>query len=124
MHERWVEALLTPDQQLKGKADELMELQVQIDNWQDGGFTLPPVEEEYPAPAITLPRRGEDFWAGRKLQHGFADSIEAPVNPGPSFERVSELPDWREERPLRETLEPVYDAASRYALEHMFGRKP
>jgi hypothetical protein len=34
-----------------------------------------------------------------------------------------ELPDWRGERPLRDILAPVYDAASRYALERVFGRK-
>jgi hypothetical protein len=27
-------------------------------------------------------------------------------------------------RMLRDTLEPVYEAASRYALEFVFGRKP
>jgi len=50
--------------------------------------------------------------------------VEAPANPGPIFERVGELPHWRGEPPLRETLAPVYEAASRYALEHVFGCKP
>jgi hypothetical protein len=70
-----------------------------------------------------LPPDDEDFWAGRKLPRDFAGPVEAPATPGPIFERVGELPDWRGERKLRDTLEPVYDAASRYALENVFGRK-
>jgi len=123
LQERWVEALLTPDLELKGKADELMGLQVQFDTWIDAGFALPPIEEAYPAPAIALPREGKDFWAGRQLPRGFAGPIEVPANPGLIFEKVGELPDWRGERSLRDTLAPIYDAASRYALEHVFGRK-
>ena len=121
--DRWVETLLTPDLKLKGKTDELMGLQIQIDTWIDAGFTLPPIEEAYPAPAIALPREGKDFWVGRKLPQGFAGPIEVPANPGLIFEKVGELPDWRGERPLRDILAPVYEAASRYALEHVFGRK-
>ena len=124
VHERWVEALLTPDVELKGKTEELSALQEQIEAWRDAVFTRPPIEDVYPAPAIALPRRSEDFWAGRKLPQDFAGPVEAPANPGPSFERVGELSDWRGERMLRDSLEPVYEAASRYALEHVFGRKP
>jgi len=121
--EQWVETLLTPDVELKGKTEELIALQEQIETWRDAVFTRPPIEEGHPAPAIALPREGEDFWVGRKLPQGFAGPIEVPANPGPIFERVGELPDWRGERPLRDTLAPVYAAASRYALEHVFGRK-
>lgn len=123
VHERWVRTLLTPDVELKGKTEELLALQEQIETWRDAVFTRPPIEDGYPAAAIALPREGEDFWVGRKLPQDFAGPLEAPANPGPIFERVGELPDWRGERPLRDTLEPVYAAASRYALEHVFGRK-
>ena len=40
------------------------------------------------------------------------------------------VPRWRRlssprtGRILRDSLEPVYEATSRYALEHIFGRKP
>jgi hypothetical protein len=37
--------------------------------------------------------------------------------------RVGEWSGWRGERMLRDSLEPVYDTASRYVLEHVFGRK-
>jgi hypothetical protein len=37
--------------------------------------------------------------------------------------RVGEIPNWRGERMLRDSLEPVYAAASRCALEYVFGRK-
>jgi hypothetical protein len=36
---------------------------------------------------------------------------------------VGEVPRWRGEHPLRESLLPVYEAASRCALEHVFGRE-
>ena len=75
-------------------------------------------------PAIGLPRKGEDFWAGSKLPQDFLGPVEAPASNGSILERVGELPDWRGQRPLRESLEPVYEAASRYALEHVLGRKP
>jgi hypothetical protein len=102
-----------------------MALEVEVDKWHDIGFTMPPSEiaECIPPPAITLPQKDADFWAGHKLPRGFSGPLEAPGIPGMIFERVGEVPRWRGERPLRDTLEPVYAAASRYALEHVFGRK-
>ena len=123
IHERWVETLQTPDLELKGKDAEVIALQEQTEAWRDAVFTRPSIEEAYPASAIALPREGKDFWAGRKLPQGFAGPIEVPATPGLIFEKVGELPDWRGERPLRDILAPVYDAASRYALERVFGRK-
>jgi hypothetical protein len=124
--ERWVETLLTPDLKLKGNPGDLMALEVEVDNWHDIGFTMPrnEIAEQYPAPAITLPQKDADFWAGHKLPRGFSGPLEAPGIPGMVFERVGQVPRWRGERPLRESLLPVYEAASRYALEHVFGRKP
>lgn len=120
--ERWVGTLLTPDVELKGKTGELIALQEQIEAWRDAVFTRPP--DAYPASPIALPRQDESFWAGRKLPQDFAGPVEAPANPGCIFERVGELPGWRGECNLGDSLNPVYEAASRYALEHVFGRKP
>jgi hypothetical protein len=124
LHERWLMTLLTPDMELKGKVAELIALEEQTEKWRDAVFTPPPIEDAYPAPGISLPRKGENFWAARELPQGFAGPIEVPANPGLIFERVGELPDWRGQRWLRDTLESVYDVASRYALEHVFGQKP
>lgn len=123
VHERWVETLLTPDVELKGKDAEVIALQEQTEAWRDAVFTRPPIEEAYPSPAISLPPEGEDFWAGRQLPADFLGPVEAPPNPAIILNRVGELPGWRGERTLRDSLEPVYDAASRYALEYVFGRK-
>jgi len=120
VHERWIETLLTADLELKGKTDELIALQQQIEAWRDAVFIRPPIEA-YPAPPITLPGESKDFWAGRKLSEDFAGPLEAPANPGQIFERVGELSGWRGMQPLRDSLKPAYEAASRYALEHVFG---
>ena len=72
-HERWVETLLTPDVELKGKDAEVIALQEQTEAWRDAVFTRPPVEEAYPSPAISLPREGENF---RSPQPGIVTSRE------------------------------------------------
>lgn len=122
--ERWVETLLTPDLEVKGKTKELIALQEQTERWREAVFPRPAIEQVSRAPAISLPREREDFWAGRQLPPDFVGPVEMPANPGTILERVGELPDWGGQRPLRDILAPVYDAASRYALEHVFGRKP
>lgn len=123
LHERWVETLMTPDLELKGKSSKLIALQEQTEKWRDAVFTSPPIEDAYPALPISLPPEGEDFWVGRELPDDFVGAVEAPVNPALILSRVGELPGWRGERMLRDSLEPVYDAASRYALEYVFRRK-
>jgi hypothetical protein len=123
IHERWLETLLTPDLELKGKDAEVLELCHQIDAWIDAIFSSRPEYEREETP-ISLPPKGEDFWVGRQLPVDFLGPVEAPPNPALILSRVGELPGWQGERPLRDSLEPVYEAASRYALEHVFGRKP
>jgi hypothetical protein len=54
----------------------------------------------------------------------FLGPVEAPLNPALILRRVGEIPNWHGEHMLRDSLEPVYEAASRYALEYVFGRKP
>jgi hypothetical protein len=70
-----------------------------------------------------LPSKGQDFWAGGELPSDFLGPVEKPPNPGLILHRMGELPGWCGERMLRDSLAPVYEAASRYALEYVFGRK-
>jgi hypothetical protein len=123
LHERWLETLLTPDLELKGVVPELIALQGQTDAWRDAVFVRPPIEDVYPAPAISLPTNGEDFWKGPELPDDFVGPVETPLDPGLVLRRVGEIPSWRGDRMLRDSLEPVYEAASRYALEYVFDRK-
>jgi hypothetical protein len=57
------------------------------------------------------------------LTNDFLGSVEAPLNPALILRRAGELPNWRGARMLRDSLAPVYEAASRCALEYVFGRK-
>lgn len=122
LHERWVETLMTPDLELTGEDAEVLELCRQIDAWSDAVFRLRP-EYEHEATTISLPPEGKDFWAGRELPLDFLGPVEAPLNPALILRRVGELPGWQGERMLRDSLEPVYHAASRYAQEYVFGQK-
>lgn len=120
----WVEALMTPDLELKGELAELLDLQTRIDEWRDTVSLHPPTEDVMNAPAIGLPPTGEDFWRGRELPEDFVGSVEAPMHPALILRRAGEIAQWRGESMLYDTLTPVYEAASRYALEYVFGRKP
>ena len=120
-HKRWVEALLSPGSETQRSGQELMDLAVEIGLWREPLFRLPAVEVGDDAPAICLPTGGEGFWDVGKLPT--LECPKIPRTPAAILERLGELPNWQGERPLRESLEPVYDAASRYALEHVFGRK-
>jgi hypothetical protein len=121
--ERWVETLLIPDLELKGELEELIDLQTRAEEWREAVFLEPAIEDVLTAPAIAMASGGEEFWAGSELPADFAGPIEIPSKPGMILEEVGALPSWRGERPLHESLVPVYAAASRYALERVFGRK-
>jgi len=45
LHERWVETLLSPDLELKGKDAEVIALQEQTEAWGNAVFTRPSIEE-------------------------------------------------------------------------------
>ncbi len=122
IHERWVERLITPDGELKGETRELLELCGEVNAWQEPVCRLRPGYEREETP-ISLPSSGEEFWRGRKLGEDLVGKVEAPLNPALILRRVGEIPNWQGERMLRDSLEPVYDAASRYALEYVLGRK-
>jgi hypothetical protein len=124
LEERWLEALMTPDLELKGDLAELEELQTRVEEWREAVSLLPPTEDVLKAPAIGLPPAGEDFWKGRALPEDFFGPVGEPSQPAPLLRRLGEIPNWRGESLLRDSLEPVYEAASRYALEYVFGRKP
>jgi hypothetical protein len=124
LHERWADALLLPGTEIRGSGQELVEFAVELARWREPLFRLPKLELGDGAPAISLPPESEDFWEGPELPADFLGPVEAPLNPALILRRVGELPGWRGERMLRDSLEPVYEAASRYALEYVFGRKP
>ena len=124
LHERWADALLLPGTEIRGSGQELVEFAVELARWREPLFRLPKLELGEGAPAISLPPESEDFWEGPELPADFLGPVEAPLNPALILRRVGELPGWRGERMLRDSLEPVYEAASRYALEYVFGRKP
>ena len=48
---------------------------------------------------------------------------EMPRRPAAILEQAGGLPHWQGAAPLRESLAPVYEAASRYAQKYVFGRK-
>jgi len=122
--ERWVETLLTPDLKLKGNPGDLMALEVEVDKWHDIGFTMPRAKSKRNTrPGHQLAAKGRGLLDGAHVAARVSGPLEAPSIPGMIFEKVGEVPDWRGERPLRDSLEPVYAAASQYALEHVFGRK-
>ena len=123
LHERWLAALLVVGTEIQGSGQDLADFAVEIDTWRKRVFRLPKMESGDNAPAISLAPGGEGFWESRDLP----GALKYPVVPRRSAEildRVGPFPNWRCERPLRELLIPVYDAASRYALEYVFGRKP
>ena len=121
--ERWVETLLIPDVELKGELEELIDLQTRAEERREAVFLEPVIEDVLTAPTIAMPSGGKEFWAGAELPADFAGPIEVPSNPGMILEEVGALPGWRGERPLHESLAPVYAAASRYALERVSGQK-
>jgi hypothetical protein len=119
----WLEAILVPGTEMRGRKRELMSLAFEIGDWRAPLNRLPRLELGDDHPAISLRPDGEGFWEGGKLP----GPIECPAVPrrrAAVLERVGEFPNWRRDRSLRDALEPVYDAASRYALEHVFGQKP
>ena len=74
------------------------------------------------APAISLAPGGEGFWESRDLP-GELKCPEVPRRSAEILDRVGPFPNWRGERPLRDLLIPVYEAASQYGVEHVFGQK-
>jgi len=122
VQERWVEALLLPGAEMRGQGEELVELAVQIARWGGPLDRRPKREFGDHAPPISLPAGGVGFWEGRPLPKA-SPCPEIPRRPAGILERLGGFPDWPGDRPLGDWLAPVYEAASRYALDHAFGRK-
>jgi hypothetical protein len=123
LHDRWVEALLVAGTEIRGGRRELVGLANETGAWREAVGRLPRLERGEDAPAICLPAGGTSFWAGGQLPEPLA-CPETPRQPAAILDRVGDLPDWRASRRLRDSLLPVYEAASRYALASVFGRKP
>ena len=101
----------------------MMAFALENGEWRKPLIRLPEAELPDEVPPISLPLEGRVFWEGGPLP----TAVECPAMPRESasiLEQVEEFPNWRGQRPLRESLLPVYEAASRYALEYVFGRKP
>jgi uncharacterized Zn finger protein len=88
-------------------------------------FRLRGVEMESllgPAPAAEEPAEeepvaaAESFWEGSRPEVDLSDVV-APQKPAPLIRRLGSLPFWRGEEPLLDSLEPVYAAASKTAME-------
>ena len=122
LHERWLAALLVVGTEIQGSGEELADFAVEIDTWRKRVFRLPKMESGDNAPAISLAPGGEGFWESRDLP-GALKCPEVPRRSAEILDRVGPFPNWRGERPLRDLLIPVYESASRYALEYVFGGK-
>jgi uncharacterized Zn finger protein len=88
-------------------------------------FRLRGVEMESllgPAPAAEEPAEeepvaaAESFWEGSRPEVDLSDVV-APQQPAPLIRRLGSLPFWRGAEPLLDSLEPVYAAASKTAME-------
>ena len=99
-----------------------MDFVVEIGLWREPLFRLPKIELGDDASAISLPPGGDGFWEGGKLPEPL-ECPEIPRTPAAILERVGKFPNWRGDRPLGDSLEPVYEPASRYALKYVFGQK-
>ena len=88
------------------------------------------VEEEPETQADALPEvhvarlaRGEvppeSFWEGSRPEVDL--TVSADLTPAPLLRRLGNLPFWRGQQPLVDTLEPAYAAASNRALQILAG---
>jgi hypothetical protein len=118
----WRETLLVPGTEIHANKRDLTALANEIGCWRAGVDRIPKLEWGDDDPEISLPSNGDGFWRGGQLPEPI-QCPEIPRRPAAILEQAGALPQWRGAVPLRESLLPVYEAASRYALEHVFGRK-
>jgi hypothetical protein len=118
----WRETLLVPGTETHANKRDLTALANEIGCWRAGVDRIPKLEWGDDDPEISLPSNGDGFWRGGQLPEPI-QCPEIPRRPAAILEQAGALPQWRGAVPLRESLLPVYEAASRYALEHVFGRK-
>jgi len=118
----WVETLLVPGTEIHARKRELIGLANEIGGWRAGIHRMPQLEWGDDLPEISLPPGGDGFWRGGQLPEPIP-CPEMPRRPAAILEQAGALPNWQGAAPLSESLPPVYEAASRYALEHVFGRK-
>jgi hypothetical protein len=118
----WLQTLLAPGTEIHASKRDLVGLTNEIGCWRSALHRTPKLEWRDDLPAIPLPPDGDGFWRGGPLPEPIP-CPRMPHRPAAILEQAGALPHWQGERPLRESLTPVYEAASRYALEHVFGRK-
>ena len=117
----WLETLLVPGTEIHTRKRDLVGLANEIGCWRAGIHKIPELEWG-DDPEISLPLDIDGFWRGGPLPEPIP-CPEMPRWPAVILEQAGVLPNWQGAAPLRESLTPVYEAASRYALEHVFGRK-
>lgn len=118
----WLETLFVPGTEIHASKRDLTALANEIGCWRGFVGQMPKWEWGDNLPEISLP--GEDgFWSGGQLP----EPIQCPGMPRRAaaiLEQAGPLRHWQGAIPLRESLPPAYEAASRYALEHVFGWTP
>jgi hypothetical protein len=118
----WLQTLLVPGTEIHARKRDLVGLANEIGCWRAAMHRMPKLELGDDLPEISLPPNGDRFWRGGQLPKP-NQCPEMPRRPVAILEQAGALPNWQGATPLSESLLPVYDAASRYALEHVFGRK-
>jgi hypothetical protein len=118
----WRETLLVPGTEIHARERELTGLANEIGCWRAQVGRIAKLEWGDDLPEISLPPGGDGFWRGGPLPEPI-QCPEMPRRPAAILEQAGALPHWQGAEPLRESLPPVYEAASRYALEQVFGRE-
>jgi hypothetical protein len=65
LHHRWLESLLSPGTELRGRVRELTEFELQIEAWREPLLRTSKFGLGDEVPALSLPSGGEGFWEGR-----------------------------------------------------------
>jgi hypothetical protein len=118
----WLETLLVPGTEIHARKRDLIGLANEIGCWRAGIHRMPKLEWGDDLPEMSLPPNGGRFWSSGQLPKPIP-CPEMPSWPAAILQQAGALPNWQGAAPLSESLPPVYEAASRYALEHVFGRR-
>lgn len=61
------------------------------------------------------------FWRGADLPQELSADVQIPGTTAPLLRRLASLPFWRSDRPLVESLAPMYESASRQGMKVLLG---
>ena len=74
----------------------------------------PPAQADVAPPAEATPLQSENFWEGERAEVDF--TIDEKQPPAPLLRVLGNLPFWRGDRPLVESLQPSYTRAAAAAI--------